>query len=178
MSNPFINLLLSRYDSGGGVQFAGNGMDDLKGLTDALAAYKKAAGPDEPKKDDSPKVAPIDRIKAAFEDLRNMHRTSDASAPQTYGMAPGSPAPPLPTGTVTPAPIFNGLMAQDSAPAAPRVPMPQPRPAEADAQQPALMSFFQRNAAMMKDPSTGDYIDPQGAAKAGTQAGIFDRLFG
>jgi hypothetical protein len=28
------------------------------------------------------------------------------------------------------------------------------------------MGFFQRNAAMMRDPATGELIDPQGAARA------------
>jgi hypothetical protein len=27
------------------------------------------------------------------------------------------------------------------------------------------MSFFQRNAAMMRDPSSGELIDPQGASQ-------------
>jgi hypothetical protein len=43
--------------------------------------------------------------------------------------------------------------------------MPQARPASApQAQEP--MSFFQRNAAMMRDPSTGDCIDPAAAQRA------------
>jgi hypothetical protein len=50
------------------------------------------------------------------------------------------------------------------------MPMPQPRPAQAPQAQPSSpMGFFQRNAAMMQDPVTGGFIDPQAAAQA--QAG-------
>jgi hypothetical protein len=58
--------------------------------------------------------------------------------------------------------------AQAPAPAVPTaVPMPMARPASApQAQAQAPMSFFQRNAAMMRDPATGELIDPSGAARA------------
>lgn len=49
--------------------------------------------------------------------------------------------------------------------ASPAVPTPSPRPAEAPQSEPD-MSFWQRNAAMMRDPSSGDFIDPTTAAKA------------
>ena len=72
-----------------------------------------------------------------------------ASPPQAPTPTPPTPAPPA-VSQPTPAPT------------------PQPRPAVADAQpQPQHdMSFFQRNAAMMRDPSTGAFIDPMGAAQA------------
>jgi hypothetical protein len=43
------------------------------------------------------------------------------------------------------------------------VPMPQARPAEAPQAEPDT-SFFMRNALSMRDPSTGEMIDPSGAA--------------
>lgn len=60
------------------------------------------------------------------------------------------------------------------------VPVPQPRPAappQAPAPQPE-MSFFQRNAAMMRDPVTGAFIDPQGAAAAEAQGSIIQKMWG
>jgi hypothetical protein len=42
------------------------------------------------------------------------------------------------------------------------------------------MGFFQRNAAMMRDPVTGQLIDPQGAARAQQQdqGGLIQRMLG
>lgn len=51
---------------------------------------------------------------------------------------------------------------QEADQSAPGIPMPQPRPADA----PQSMNFFQRNAAMMQDPSTGAFLDPQAATMA------------
>lgn len=45
----------------------------------------------------------------------------------------------------------------------PQVPLPQARPAEAPQPEPDT-SFFMRNAMMMRDPTSGDFIDPTGAA--------------
>jgi hypothetical protein len=54
--------------------------------------------------------------------------------------------------------------AQTAAPqSAPQVPMPAPRPAEAPQPEPDT-SFFMRNALSMRDPSTGELIDPSGAS--------------
>jgi len=50
------------------------------------------------------------------------------------------------------------------------VPMPMARPAQAPQPQPQ-MGFFARNAAMMRDPSTGAFIDPTNAALAQSQMG-------
>lgn len=50
------------------------------------------------------------------------------------------------------------------------VPLPAPRPQPAPAVQAAVpqpgMSFWQRNTAMMRDPATGAFLDPQAAAQA------------
>lgn len=56
-------------------------------------------------------------------------------------------------------------VAQTPAPqSAPVVPVPQARPASAPQAQPDT-SFFMRNAMMMRDPSSGQLIDPQGASQ-------------
>jgi len=47
----------------------------------------------------------------------------------------------------------------------PQVPMPRARPEQSPVSEPE-MGFFARNAAMMRDPLTGDFIDPTAAAKA------------
>jgi hypothetical protein len=82
------------------------------------------------------------------------------------GMQPPSP---MPDPAQQVAARFPQTMAQAPAPAqapqAPSVPVPSPRPAQAPQPQPQ-MGFFQRNAAMMRDPATGELIDPQGAARA------------
>jgi hypothetical protein len=65
------------------------------------------------------------------------------------GAAPQAPAP-----QPTPAPA--------QMPSEP-VPMPQARPAEAPQAEPDT-SFFMRNALSMRDPSTGEMIDPSGAS--------------
>jgi hypothetical protein len=39
------------------------------------------------------------------------------------------------------------------------------------------MGFFQRNAAMMTDPVTGGFIDPQAAGQAGN-GGIIQKMLG
>lgn len=73
--------------------------------------------------------------------------------PQVVGPAPGTPPTPAPP-----------VMAQGG-PVGASVQMPQPRPAAAPQPDPA-MSFWQRNAAMMRDPSTGDFLDPASAKRA------------
>lgn len=70
-------------------------------------------------------------------------------------MFPGAAAPAAPTAIA--APVVQGP-AQEAP-----VPMPQARPAEAPQAQPDT-SFFMRNALSMRDPSTGEMIDPSGAA--------------
>lgn len=53
-----------------------------------------------------------------------------------------------------------------------QVPMPMARPAVAPQAPPApQMSWFQRNAAMQRDPQTGAFLDPSAAAAAQAQMG-------
>jgi hypothetical protein len=62
-----------------------------------------------------------------------------------------------------PTPIAPQEAPPSAGPQAPSVPMPQVRPAEAPQAQPDT-SFFMRNALSMRDPSTGELIDPSGAS--------------
>jgi len=82
-----------------------------------------------------------------------------APAPYPSGTDPMSAGGPPP---VTPAP----QVATPPQPAS--TPMPQARPADAPAPIPTPdpMSFFQRNTAMMRDPVTGQFIDPRAASDA------------
>jgi hypothetical protein len=80
------------------------------------------------------------------------------SAPKLPWWASGDIAKMFPGGTD---PQTTATAAPDPAPAG--VPMPLSRPAEASASQPDT-SWFMRNAMMMRDPATGELIDPQGAA--------------
>jgi hypothetical protein len=50
--------------------------------------------------------------------------------------------------------------------AAPAVPMPTPRPEEAPQPPAPDMGFFARNTAMMRDPSSGAFIDPAAGESA------------
>lgn len=174
--NPIMRLLLgSVIGTGFGDQFSKNQPSDLKSLTDALAAYKNAAGPDG---GNTPAQSPMDRIKAAFDDLKNMHKGPDQTASNT-GVLP-SGASPFDTSQWPYGPVGAPSQAQASVPQQPQmpsgIPMPMPRPAEApQADANPMMSFFQRNTALMKDPISGEYIDPAAAAKA--SPGIFHGLF-
>lgn len=160
-----LKLLLSGLmNSGIGERFSEDRTSDFKGLTDTLAALKAK------KAEASP--APMDRLKDAFAQLKDMHK-DDAPAPEPFSFETaqwpygpvGAPSQAQASASPPPAP-------QPQQAAAP-VPMPAPRPAEA----PQQMGFFQRNAAMMRDPSTGDFIDPSAAAQAGN-GGILNGLFG
>lgn len=89
--------------------------------------------------------------------------------------APMLPTPPTPPPVnITPdqaaptPPVLSQAMASVPPVAAPTVPLPTPRPADAP-QAPPPMSWFQQNAAMMRDPSTGQFIDPTGASQAQSQ---------
>jgi hypothetical protein len=157
--NPILRLLLGTAYSSGIGERSGFGEGDLKSLTDALKAEKDK---------ESPKMAPMERIAAAFDMLKNMHQ----SAPQAQ-------VSPLDNAQWPFGPVGAPSQAQAQAPhppQAPQVPMPMARPQEApQADQPALMSFFERNNALQKDPMTGEYLDPTAAAKA--SPGIFQGLF-
>jgi hypothetical protein len=114
----------------------------------------------------------IDRIKQAFEALKDMHKGPDQTAaafttPPSSGPSPfdGAQWPYGPAGAPT----------QAHASALPtHAPMPAPRPAIPQ-DSPAAMGFFQRNAALQRDPLTGEYLDPASASKA--DAGVFKGLF-
>jgi hypothetical protein len=96
----------------------------------------------------------------------------DPSARVAQGHSMFGPTP-LQTAAATPAPLPApanipppALSAQAMAPQeAPQVPMPAPRPPEAP-QAPADMGFFARNTAMMRDPSSGAFIDPAAGESA------------
>lgn len=179
--NPIMRLLLgSAMGSGFGDRFSKNQTSDLKNLTDALAAYKQNAGPDS---DKAPAQSPIDRIKAAFAELKDMHKGPDQTDSNTAVLPPGGASPfdtmHWPYGPVG-APA-TPMAANAPVPQAPQpsVPMPQPRPMDApQADANPMMSFFQRNAALQKDPLSGDYIDPASASRAQAQPGILSHLFG
>jgi hypothetical protein len=93
---------------------------------------------------------------------------STSVSPPILGPQTVSPPPtPFPQGTD---PMTAGgpppAMRPSPAPqAAAPVPMPMARPAEAP-QAPSPMGFFARNAAMMTDPMTGQFIDPNAASDA------------
>lgn len=63
-------------------------------------------------------------------------------------------------------PLPRARPAQANAPMDIRPPAQQAAPAPQAAPSDGGMSFFTRNAMMMQDPATGQYIDPTGAAKA------------
>lgn len=126
---------------------------------------------------------PIDRIKAAFSALKDMHKGPDQTEDKVSRLA-SSDGPSAfdsaqwPFGPLG-APSQAMARAQASVnpmPSVTSVPLPRPRPEAASAQDTSpIMSFFQRNAALQKDPITGDYLDPQAASRA--DAGIFKGLF-
>lgn len=127
---------------------------------------------------------PNGRVARGFDQFGPM-AAPPAPQPQTpvpamggLGLFPGAPQmaqSPLQTAVATPSPLPGDTPPQPPAlsaqamipPAAPPhgVPMPTARPADAP-QAPPDMSWFQRNAAMMRDPSSGAFIDPVNADRA------------
>jgi hypothetical protein len=81
-----------------------------------------------------------------------------AGGPSATGAAVPSTEPP-------PALSPQAIPPAASAPAPVTMPMPAPRPPEAPQASPE-MGFFERNSAMMQDPSSGSFIDPEAAARA------------
>lgn len=134
-------------------------------------------------KDDG-KLAGLDRIKQAFEALKGMHKGPDQTEAALTATPTNGPSPfdnaQWPVGPV-------GAPGQAQASMAPQgAPMPQPRPQEAPQpqmappqpqapQDPVMQGFFQRNAALQRDPISGDYLDPTAAQAA--NPGIFKGLF-
>jgi hypothetical protein len=101
-------------------------------------------------------------------------RDFKAQADKQAELQPAVPNPQLPwwaTGDMTkmfpgaaqPAPVPAQAPPTVAAPSAPGIPMPAPRPTEAPQPAPDT-SFFMRNALSMRDPSTGELIDPSGAS--------------
>jgi len=79
---------------------------------------------------------------------------------------PAPQAPPAPPPQAPPPPPKR-IVRQATMPQAPSAPKAQSSP---------MMDMFRRNAAMMRDPATGELIDPGGAASA--PLGILSGLFG
>jgi hypothetical protein len=73
-----------------------------------------------------------------------------------YAMPQGYKPPPVPVTSAPGMPITRK-------PRYTSIPIPVPR---SDTNAPQPMSFWQRNAALMKDPTTGEYIDPSAAQRA------------
>lgn len=85
------------------------------------------------------------------------------ASPSAAGAAPQAPvAPVLHQAQASPLDTAQWPSGPVGAPAG--VPMPMPRPSEAP--QTPEMPWWQRNAAMMSDPSGGGFIDPEGSARA------------
>lgn len=198
--NPLIRLLMtSAWGKGVGDRFGGSQTSDFKNLTDAYKSYKDAAasgdqfsdkpspldtaqwphGPVGAPSGDSDKspmgpLTPMDRIKAAFDSLKDMHKPEMPTLAQSL---PQDGSSPFDNAQWPYGPVGAPSQAQAQGGAGAGVPMPRPRPAEAQqADQGPMMSLFQRSAALQKDPLTGEFIDPINAAKA--QPNIFKGLFG
>lgn len=182
-------LLSGIMSSGLGDRFDGGTGGSLANLTAMLA--------DEKKKGDEPHA----RLQDAFNKLKDMHK-DDPRLAEGLSMMPSSGG----ASALDHAQWPFGPVGAPRPMAAP-VPTPQPRPAQApmspqeadniydsfenspagkrmraaDMAAPAssgpFADFFARNAAMMKDPTTGEMIDPSAAAKFGG-GGILNGMFG
>lgn len=106
---------------------------------------------------------------------QNLPTPMDAEAPPqapgalSQAVAPNAPSP-LDNAQWPAGPVGAPSQAQAHLPpAAPQgVPMPTARPPDAPQATPD-MGFFQRNSAMMRDPSSGAFIDPTHAESAQSQ---------
>jgi hypothetical protein len=187
--NPILRILASYgYMKGVGDRFGGsNAMDDFRSLSDEYGRLRD----ERLKREAEGKSEPMDRIKAAFDQLKDMHKSDPVPAMGGLGLFPGAAVqPPSAMGTaqqfmahppaapMQPRPPIMASSAPPAAPAPMPTPMPQPRPAEAPQADNPLMSFFKRNTALQQDPMGGGYIDPSAAEKAQAQPGILSALFG
>ena len=167
-------LLSGLMSSGVGDRFDGGTGGNLASLTKAMRTEMD-------KKGDQPHA----RLQDAFKQLKDMHK-DDPRLAEGLSMMPSSggasaldhaqwPFGPVgaPRAMATSVPTPQPRPPEVAAP----VPMPMARPAEAPQAPGALSEFFQRNAAMMKDPTTGEMIDPIAAAKFGG-GGILNGMFG
>lgn len=117
----------------------------------------------------------LDRIKAAFDAIKTMHKNPSLALLEGPMSAQVQSQP-----QQTPQQRIDGAFAQLPSQA---VPMPKPRPAMLDAMAQAApeetsqaeMPWWMRNAALQKDPETGEFLDPAMAAKA--QPNAFKGLF-
>lgn len=154
----------------GGLIAAGDGRpdnssSDMQGLTDAYKAARTHSS------------VPAGEVTSAPLPPVGVPRAGEPGAPsvpisQSNYTPPPAAAPELPwwaSGDMTK--MFPGAsQAPAAAPQAAPVPMPRARPAQASAPQAPAQesqpdtSFFMRNAMMMRDPASGELIDPQGAA--------------
>jgi hypothetical protein len=139
------------------------GLDILSSLSPATAAMNGAVQPDI-LNNHVPKMIP----------------QVPPQAPMAPGVSPPISGQPAPTPAIQPTQPMPPVQGLDM-PMAPQVPMPQPRPPQAPQAQAQVpmpmarpegapsgqpMGFFQRNTAMMRDPATGDFIDPMAAQQA------------
>jgi hypothetical protein len=154
-----------------------NSADDMKGLTDAYAAARRErlshaypAG----QVTSSPLPPPV-APPASGPPISTSNYTPPPSIPTWASQGGVSQSGPFPQNGLPswaqnqPVAPSAGFNPQPRPAAAAAVPMPQPRPASAPQPDPG-MNFFQRNAAMMQDPMTGQFIDPTNAAVAKSQA--------
>lgn len=124
-----------------------------RGVLSPQARINQAFGVPHMEMPTSPQMAPKDRVAQGFD---------------TPGMAQPSPDPnPY---SVWPPP--DAANPHRSPPAVHELPRqaPAPQGPSGVAAEPEGMSWWQRNAAMMRDPNNGSFIDPQAAARA---QGIF-----
>jgi hypothetical protein len=161
-----LKLLLSALmNSGIGERDSENRTSDFRDLVGAYTAEK------EKKKG----MQSLDRLQDAFAQLKDMHKDN----PQTPVAPFGSSAEAGPFDNAQWPYGPQGAPSQASASAAPPapppgVPMPAPRPAEAPQASSPFADFFARNTALMKDPGSGEFIDPRAAAlHGGGLSGMF-----
>lgn len=168
-------LLSSLMASGLGERNSEGSWDDLARLTSALRdekAKKRGEGQ-------------LSRLQDAFSQLKSMHKDNTPfdfeNAQWPYGPI-GAPSQAMAQAD-GPSPLDNAQWphgprgAPSQAMAAAPVPMPMARPAEAPQASSPIADFFARNTAMMKDPNSGQFIDPSAAAKHGGSP-ILNGMFG
>lgn len=144
------------------------------GPEDAMAnfdsASKRAAG-----------RSPADHIRDAFRQLKDMHKdpaleqamtTPPPASPFTVG---GHTPMPSPRPMDTPSPLDTAQYPFGPVGAPHAMAQAAPRPAEAPPGPP--LDLMQFNTAMMRDPSTGEFIDPR-AAQTAEMHNPFKGLFG
>lgn len=157
--------------TGFGDRFSQDQTGDFGALVGAL---KKARG------EEKDHLSPLMRLTDAFGQLKDMHMGQNAQ--HLAGRSPTDQAfnvpMPSPRPMDTPSPLDTaqypfGPMGAPHGMA--QAPMPAPRHAEAPPGAP--LDLMQFNTAMMRDPSTGEFIDPR-AAQTAEARNPFKGLFG